>query len=578
MHGARKVLALASDIRWWLTASLAARFAQAATYLAQAFLLAAVLQRLLSGDGVSSQRSRLAAIGALIAARFVLVWAVELIAAATAAATKRRVRDRALAKLADLGPGYVAGEQSGAIRATVVESVEALEHYYGQFAPSVVTAVAVPAACVVILALRDGWLALLLALIAVGTVALPPLWSRPLASQGSQRMSAYIALGSEFLDTLQGLVTLKAFGAAGRRRAQLAAASSRLTTQWIREMRIVLVPGGIYALGVTGGFAAVVAVAAYRVAGGGLALGTLFLTLFLAREALRPIGVLATAFHASYEAVSGAQRLEDLFAAKPAVPSVPPVTASQRATGELTASVRFENVTFTYPGGTRPALAEFDLDLRPGTTTAIVGPSGAGKSTVAALLLRFAGPQHGAVLLGGTDVRDLTDAELYGMVSLVAQDTYLFSGTVRDNLAMARPDATDEQISAAARVADAHGFITALPAGYDTEIGERGLRLSGGQRQRLALARAVLAARPVLILDEATASVDAATEAAITQALDRVTAGRTTLVIAHRLSTVRNADRIVVLDQGRIAESGHHADLLTRAGSYARLVSAQEAS
>ena len=575
MHGARKVLALASGIRWWLAGSLAARFAQAATYLAQAFLLAAVLQHLLSGDGLASQRWRLVVIGILIAARFGLIWTVQVIGAATAAATKRRLRDRALAKLAGLGPGYVAGEQAGSIRATIVESVEALEHYYGQFVPSVITALVTPAACVVILALRDGWLALLLALIAAATVALPPLWSRPLAEQGDKRMSAYIGLGAEFLDTLQGLVTLKAFGAAGRRRAQLAATSGQLTARWISEMRIALVPGGIYALGVTGGFAALIAVASYRVAGGGLAVGTLFLTLFLAREALRPIGVLATAFHASYEAVSGAQRLEDLFAAEPAVPPVP--AAPRRAAAELAPSVRFENVTFTYPGGSRAALADFDLDLQPGTTTAIVGPSGAGKSTVAALLLRFAGPQQGRVLLGGTDVRDLADAELYGMVSLVAQDTYLFSGTVRDNLAMARPDATDEEITAAARVADAHAFITALPDGYGTEIGERGLRLSGGQRQRLALARAVLAGRPVLVLDEATASVDAATEAAITEALDRVTAGRTTLVIAHRLSTVRAADRIIVLDRGRIAESGDHNGLLTRAGAYARLVCAQEA-
>jgi len=575
MHGARKVMALASGIRWWLAASLAARFAQSATYLAQAFLLAAVLQHLLSGDGVARQQWRLAAIGALIAARFLLTWAVGVIAAATAGATKRRLRSRALAKLAELGPGYVAGERSGSVRATVVESIEALEHYYGQFVPSVITALATPAACVVILALRDGWLALLLALVAAGTVALPPLWSRPLAEQGSRRMSAYIGLGAEFLDTLQGIVTLKAFGAAGRRRAQLGEISARLTGQWIREMGIVLVPGGIYAFGITGGFAAMVAVAAYRVAGGGLAVGTLFLTLFLAREALRPVGVLATAFHASYEAVSGAERLEKLLAAEPVVPPVR--RARQPAAGELPASVRFENVTFTYPGATRPALADFDLELRPGTTTAIVGPSGAGKSTVAALALRFAAAQQGAVLLGGTDVLGLPDADLYSMVSLVAQDTYLFSGTVRDNLVMARPDATDAEITAAARVADAHGFITALPDGYGTAIGERGLRLSGGQRQRLALARAVLADRPVLILDEATASVDAATEAAITEALGRVTAGRTTLVIAHRLSTVRGADRIIVLDQGRVAESGSHAELLTRAGAYARLVSAQEA-
>jgi ABC-type multidrug transport system fused ATPase/permease subunit len=205
----------------------------------------------------------------------------------------------------------------------------------------------------------------------------------------------------------------------------------------------------------------------------------------------------------------------------------------------------------------------------------VVGPSGAGKTTLVALLLRFVDPQHGSILLGGHDLRDLPIEQLRSLIAVVSQETYLFGGSVRDNLALARPDASDREIENAARIANAHGFITGFPDGYATIVGERGLRLSGGQRQRLAIARAVLKDAPILILDEATANVDAAAEAAIAAALDRIAADRTTIVIAHRLSTVRHADRIVVLEAGRVVETGDHDALVERHGAYARLVSAQ---
>jgi ATP-binding cassette, subfamily B, bacterial len=210
-----------------------------------------------------------------------------------------------------------------------------------------------------------------------------------------------------------------------------------------------------------------------------------------------------------------------------------------------------------------------------GETVALVGRSGAGKTTAAHLLLRFWDPQAGRITIGGHDLRDFTLDDLRRQVALVAQDTYLFNATLRENLALGRPDATAEEVLAAARAANVDEFAQALPEGYETTVGERGLQLSGGQRQRIAIARALLKDAPVLVLDEATSHLDAVNEAEVREALDRLMRGRTTLVIAHRLSTIRNADAIIVLDGGRIAESGSHAELLALDGLYSHLIGSQ---
>jgi ABC transporter fused permease/ATP-binding protein len=239
-------------------------------------------------------------------------------------------------------------------------------------------------------------------------------------------------------------------------------------------------------------------------------------------------------------------------------------------------SIRFEDVGYSYPA--RPevrVLDEFDLSVAPGTVVALVGPSGAGKSTVLHLLFRFADVDHGRITLEGVDLRQLGLAELRRAMALVAQEPVLFSGTIHDNIAYARDRADRDDVERAARDANAHDFVMAFPDGYDTVIGERGVKLSGGQKQRIAIARALLADPRVLVLDEATSNLDAKSESQVQQALARLMAGRTTVVVAHRLSTVRDADRIVVIDHGRIAEQGRHDELMALGGIYRRLVEHQ---
>jgi ABC-type multidrug transport system fused ATPase/permease subunit len=334
------------------------------------------------------------------------------------------------------------------------------------------------------------------------------------------------------------------------------------------------------------------AIAAAQLVAGTLTVPQLIVIYVLARELYQPVAKLNQIYHDADSALAAGGRLFSLLDARPAVEDAAAAEGAARhsasalhpatlapATGtDFVPSIQFDAVTFAYERGDPPALVDLTFSVEPGQSVAIVGPSGAGKTTVLNLLLRFWDPQQGSIALGGRDLRAYPLSELRAHLGLVAQDTYLFNTSVLDNIRLGRLSATDDEVHAAARAANAEQFILELPQGYATRIGERGARLSGGERQRLAIARAFLKDAPVLLLDEATSNLDSANERAVQEALAKLMRGRTTIVIAHRLSTVIGADRILVLDGGRLVEAGAHAELLDQGSVYSGLVAAQQSA
>ncbi|RJS93142.1 ABC transporter transmembrane domain-containing protein [Salinisphaera sp. Q1T1-3] len=377
-------------------------------------------------------------------------------------------------------------------------------------------------------------------------------------------------------ETLNAVATVKAYGREhleGRRYGQAIERALHTARRRI-GMRAALIAGVVVL--VFGAITLVLWIGALDVLAGTLEVGILSQFVLYAVFAASAVGSISNVWGSVLRAAGAMGRIADLFAERshivaPAEPEPMPTPRQAR--------IRFERVAFAYPTRTsQPVLEDIDLAIVPGETVALVGPSGAGKSTLLALLLRFHDPVAGAITWNGVDLKALSVDMLRQSIALVPQDTVVFAASVADNIRFSRPTATDAEVRAAAQAAEAHTFIAALAEGYDTRIGERGVGLSGGQRQRLAIARAILRDAPLLLLDEATSALDAQSEAAIQQALARLAVGRTTLVVAHRLSTVQRADRTVVMDKGRIVAQGTHDSLLRESSLYAELARLQFAA
>ncbi|MCS7080073.1 MAG: ABC transporter transmembrane domain-containing protein [Chloracidobacterium sp.] len=428
--------------------------------------------------------------------------------------------------------------------------------------------------CLLGLALVLSWKLTLLTLAVVPLLAtLTSIFGRRLRQAGratQQAIEDVLALASE---TLAGYRIVQAYGAEAYERARFQAAIQRLRRFNLRTARALFLPSPLLdLLGVAVG-AGVIFYTHQLIAAGELTAGTFTATLLALVRLYDPIRKLTQTYHAYQQALVSAGRLFALLDEPATVADAP--NALTKATFHQT--LTFTDVGFTYPQATTPALDGVTFTVRRGETVALVGPSGGGKSTVFALLLRFYDPNRGVIAIDGMDIRRLTRAALRRLMAYVPQETVLFDGTFADNIAYGQPDATRADIERAARAAYAHEFIIER-GGYDARIGEAGRNLSGGQRQRIAIARALLRDAPILLLDEATSALDAESEQAVQAALSALMQGRTTLVIAHRLTTVQRADRILVFERGRIVEAGTHAALAAAHGAYRRLYELQFAA
>ncbi|MCZ7418657.1 MULTISPECIES: ABC transporter ATP-binding protein [unclassified Micromonospora] len=543
-----------------------------ATYVGQGLMIADLLSTVFSSADIAGLAAPLVVIGVLQVLRIALIVARDSWAPRVSARVKGAVREGLTLKLMEIGPGQAQRMRTGDLQSTLVDSVELLDPLLSRFVPSVLASVLGSCLASMYVIAVDP----VVGLVVLACALLAPLsklaGEKSIRERGSRWTVSYRSMYSESLDAVQGMATLKAFNASGRRGRELIERGEAFCRDSIGLMVAWCGTSSIGALMVPIGTTAAVGLGAWHAATGSVSVAGLFTILMLTRETFRPMTELEAAYHSAYYAIPAGRAVADVLNLEPVVKDTA-TTAPEWPCDPP--GLEFRDLRFCYPTRRAPALDGFNLVITPGERVAIVGRSGAGKSTIIGLLMRYFDTDAGSIRINDRDIRELALRNLRSMIGVVSQDTYLFHGTVRDNLLLARPDATDEEIRRAVTAAQAADFITLLPQGLDTVVGERGLKLSGGERQRIAIARALLKDAPVLVLDEPTSSIDAANEAEITQALGDLTLGRTTIIIAHRLSTVRGADRIVVMESGRVVEFGSHPDLVARKGLYAELVATQ---
>jgi len=573
MYFDRRLWELTHGLRGWIALAVLLGLIAAVVGIARFAVLGVLLSQVFNGAGFWAVAIPALGVAVAVVLRGIVDHHRTMISHRTATRVQKDLRGRLYDKIAALGPAWFAGERTGGVMLSIVDGVEQLQTFFGQYVPQVTVALLTPLAIFAFIAFWDVPVAAVMLVFALVTLIGPSVFLHIERRSSHGRHGALKSFGSEFLDGVQGLPTLKAFGQSRAYGRRLANRARELCDTSLRVISIGVMTRGITDCGVAIGAAAALSLAVWRVSHGLMSLQALLIVLMAGTEVFRPLRDLRMVLHQGILGQSAAAGINALFAAEPLVSSR--AANWPRPICPLLPTIAFEAVYFAYPGGRGAAHDGLSFTVAAGEKVGIVGPSGSGKSSVARLLLRLFDPQRGTVRIGGQDLRTLDPEVLRRMIAVVHQDTYLFYGTVEDNLRLGKPDAGREELEAAARDANAHEFIMALPQGYATMIGERGVMLSGGQRQRLAIARALLRDAPILILDEALSSVDAENEAVIQQAIDRLSAGRTTLILAHRLSSVIAANRILVLDKGQIVETGRHAELIRRDGPYRRLMGGQ---
>ena len=489
----------------------------------------------------------------------------------TSAVIQKKLRRHLFEQIITLGPGYAGRQRSGELVLTLVDGVEQLETYFGEYLPQLLISALTPLMIFSFVAFLDFPVALILLVAAFVSLFAPSIWHKFDTKRSLERQQAYAAFAADFLDGIQGLATLKSFGQSESRIDLLKKRSIKLfrSTMWVLATNSL--SRGITDTAIAVGAAAGLGYGAFRVLDGNMELSTLLIILMMGVEIFRPMRDLRTVLHDGMVGLSAAQGIYKILNAEPLVLE----KHSRILKSKLEPSIDFESVSFSYPEHSHIVHDFLNFRISKGERVGIVGSSGCGKSSIVKLLLRFHDPVQGTIKIGGEDLKNISLDQIRNEISVVHQDTFLFHGTIEENIQMGSQEASEHKIREAAIDANIHEFIKTLPDGYKTIIGEKGIKLSGGQRQRIAIARAILKDSPILILDEALSAVDAENEYVIQQALDRLMKNRTTLILAHRLSSVIKCDHILVLDNGKVVESGSHKDLIKKNGIYSALMNEQ---
>jgi thiol reductant ABC exporter CydD subunit len=544
-----RLLQRARPARLLIRVDAAIGVAMALLVIAQAVLLGKVVAEAFDGASLGDVKTPLVLLAVAVTARASLAWSFEVAGRRAAAGVLSQLRLDLIEQRLRSQPAALDGAESAEVATAAVAGVDALETLFARYLPQAVLAMVVPVAVLITVA----WLDLIAAGVMLLTLPMVPLFmwliGRATERRARERWQALRLLAAHFLDVVRGLPTLRAFNRGEAQTAEIARVADEYRRTTMGTLRVAFLSGAVLELATTLGIALVAVTVGVRLVDGNIGFQAALTVLVLAPELYLPLRNMGAQFHASADGMAVAGRLLDLVEAPPAVSAGTGVPPSLRD-----APVRLEGVSFGY-ADRGPVLDGVDLELAPGETVALVGASGAGKSTVASLLLRLAEPTGGRVTAGGADLAGCDPAAWRAQLAWVPQRVTLFRGSVADNIRLGDAGASEERVREAAVLAAADGFVSALPDGYDTAIGDGGRPLSAGQARRIALARAFLRDAPLVILDEPTADLDPESAELVGEAVTRLGEGRTVLVIAHHPELVRRADRVVTLANGRVVET-----------------------
>ena len=570
----RRVIELTKGIKCSILLKALLGVAVSGTYVAQAVLLGKIVGQLYSKEELSVVIQSILYISAIIASRLILIYYNSVYGKKIIGKVKNILRRRIYDKLLKLGPAFLDDERTGKLGSTMVSGVDYLEGYLTLYIPQILVCVIACGAMLIYVFSLHYVLGIISTAALIAVLISPVAFGKILSESSNAHWTAYRNLTAEILDGIQGITTAKTYNAQERLGKLLKEKMRTLFSETMRNLKVNLAEIGIsnFASGIGTSFT--LAVAALLTSVHIIPASSLLILLFMTNEVFRPANELAAYFHQGFMGITSMGGIFALLDEEEKIKDEGTKTIDIKSADGF--EIKYKNIEFAYSEKKNTVFKNLNFTVAKNEKLAVAGESGSGKTTIINLLLRFYEPTSGSIYINGTDIKDLTLKSLRSLITVVSQETYLFNGTIKENLLHANEDADEKKLIDACKAANIHSFIQSLPDGYNTKVGERGLNFSGGQRQRIAIARAVLKNSPIVVLDEATSSVDTENENEIKQSLNHLLRNRTSITIAHRLNTIENSDRILVLHRGEIVEEGSYKELILKDGYYKKLVEAQQ--